>query len=198
VLLSRYGILPGAKFTLRSSLALSCIGSVTARHSSSGHQPDCCVEQRAPPIFGRAAITLGIGPRSSCLLITHNYVCESAFSIMKHIKSKTRSRLDSSGMLSELSECTRLALSVIPVDISSLTAEAKFHQCSHYACGERTRDLICVIRACYCSCSCSLLVLGQVTIIFVVPVCLFVCAEFLSAVFGPISIKLGHILYVWV
>jgi len=30
----------------------------------------------------------------------------------------------------------------------------------------------------------------QVTIIFVVPVCLFVCAEFFSAVFDPISIKL--------
>jgi len=29
---------------------------------SSGHQPNCGVEQRAPPIFGRAAITLGIGP----------------------------------------------------------------------------------------------------------------------------------------
>jgi len=27
----------------------------------------CGVEQRAPPIFGRAAITLGIGPRSSCI-----------------------------------------------------------------------------------------------------------------------------------
>jgi len=43
---------------------------------------------------------------------------------------------------------------------------------------------------------------GQVTIIFVVSVCLsvclFVCAEFFSAVFHPISIKLGHMLYVWV
>jgi len=46
---------------------------------------------------------------------------------------------------------------------------------------------------------------GQVTIIFVVSVlfvclsvCLFVCAEFFLAVFDPISIKLGHILYVWV
>jgi len=30
-------------------------------------------------------------------------------------------------------------------------------------------------------------------------VCLFVhCAEFLSAVFDPISIKLGNMLYVWV
>jgi len=37
-------------------------GSVTARHSSSGRQPNCGVEQRAPPIFGRAAITLGIRP----------------------------------------------------------------------------------------------------------------------------------------
>jgi len=27
---------------------------------------------------------------------------------------------------------------------------------------------------------------------------LFVCAEFFSAVFDPISIKLGHMLYIWV
>jgi len=44
----------------------------------------------------------------------------------------------------------------------------------------------------------TLLVHGQVTIIFVVSVGLFVCAEFFSAVFDPISIKLGHMLYVWV
>jgi len=39
-------------------------GSVrpTARQSSSGRQPNCGVEQMAPPIFGRAAITLGIRP----------------------------------------------------------------------------------------------------------------------------------------
>ena len=43
-----------------------------------------------------------------------------------------------------------------------------------------------------------ILVHGQVTIIFVVSVCLFVCTEFFSAVFDPISIKLGHMLYVWV
>jgi len=42
------------------------------------------------------------------------------------------------------------------------------------------------------------LVHGQVTIIFAVSVCLSVCAEFFSAVFDPISIKLGHVLYVWV
>jgi len=34
------GILPGAKFTLHPCLALSYIGSVTARHSSSGRQPN--------------------------------------------------------------------------------------------------------------------------------------------------------------
>jgi len=46
-------------------------------------------------------------------------------------------------------------------------------------------------------CLCSVLLFhGQVTIIFVVPVCLSVCAEFFSAVFDPISIKLGHVLYV--
>ena len=44
------------------------------------------------------------------------------------------------------------------------------------------------------------LVHGQVTIIFVVSVynSLFVCAEFFSAVFDPILIKVGHMLYVWV
>jgi len=44
------------------------------------------------------------------------------------------------------------------------------------------------------------LVHGQVTIIFVVSVCLsvcmFVCAEFFSAVFDPIWIKLGHMIHV--
>ena len=62
-----------------------------------------------------------------CSLMGSTYVCESAFSIMKHIKSKTRSRLDSQ----MLSACIRLALTEIPVDISNLTAQAKFPQCSH-------------------------------------------------------------------
>ena len=39
------GILPGAKFTLPPSLAFSYIGSVTARHSSSGRQPNFGVVQ---------------------------------------------------------------------------------------------------------------------------------------------------------
>jgi len=34
------GILSGAEFTLRPSLAFSYIGSITARHSSSGRQPN--------------------------------------------------------------------------------------------------------------------------------------------------------------
>ena len=46
--------------------------------------------------------------------------------------------------------------------------------------------------------NCYLLVHGQMTIIFVVSVCLSVCAEFFSAVFDPILIKLGLMLYVWV
>jgi len=72
-LFPRNGILPGAKFTLRPSLAFSYIGSVTTRHSSSGRQPNkngiTELSQRAPPIFGWAAITLGISPYSSFILI---------------------------------------------------------------------------------------------------------------------------------
>jgi len=37
---STKGILPGANFTLRPSLTFSYIGSVTARHSSSGREPN--------------------------------------------------------------------------------------------------------------------------------------------------------------
>jgi len=39
-LLPPYRILAGAKFTLRPSFTFSYIGSVTARHSSSGRQPN--------------------------------------------------------------------------------------------------------------------------------------------------------------
>jgi len=81
-LLSPDGILPGAKFTLRLSLAFSYIGSVTARHSSSGvSQTLLCGTrngiteplQGAPPIFGWAAIALGIGPHSSLILFLFIY-----------------------------------------------------------------------------------------------------------------------------
>jgi len=41
---------------------------LTARHSSSGRQPNFAALNRAPsPIFGRLAITLGIGPHSLCV-----------------------------------------------------------------------------------------------------------------------------------
>jgi len=72
------GILLSAKFTLRPSLEFSYIGSVTARHSSSGRQPNFAAWYKewnygtfltAPPIFGWAAITLGIGPHSSFVCI---------------------------------------------------------------------------------------------------------------------------------
>jgi len=42
-LLPHDGILPGVKFTSRPSLAFSYIGSVTARHSSSGREPNFAV-----------------------------------------------------------------------------------------------------------------------------------------------------------
>jgi len=64
------GILPAAKFTLRPSLAFSYIGSVTARHSNSGSQPNLVAwywewNYGTFAIFGWAAITFGIGPHSS-------------------------------------------------------------------------------------------------------------------------------------
>ena len=49
---------------------VSRLGSITAQHSSTRHQRSaklCGVEQRAPPMFSRATITLGIGPHSSWL-----------------------------------------------------------------------------------------------------------------------------------
>ena len=60
------------------------------------------------------------------------------------------------------------------------------------------------VRQLYTPMSSEFLVHGQVAIIFVVSVCLSVClfvclfVQSFSAVFDPISIKLGHILYVWV
>ena len=70
------GILSCAKFTLRPSIAFSYIGSVTARHSTSEREPSCSCNcgtfAGAPPIFGWAAKTLGIGPHSSFLLFCRN------------------------------------------------------------------------------------------------------------------------------
>jgi len=84
-LLPADGILPGAKFNLRPSRAFSYIGSVTARHTSSGRQPTLRrgirngiteLSQRTPPIFGWAAITLDIGPHHVLVhLFPHRPLC---------------------------------------------------------------------------------------------------------------------------
>ena len=65
-------ILPDAKFTLRPSLAFSCIGSIRLLHdtpaagvSQTARNGITELSQTAPPIFGWAAITLGIGQHSS-------------------------------------------------------------------------------------------------------------------------------------
>ena len=78
------GILPGANFTLRPTLAFYYIGSIAAQHSTSGHQPNFAtlyirngiteLTQTAPPIFGWAAIKLGICPLSSFILF-HCLTC---------------------------------------------------------------------------------------------------------------------------
>jgi len=63
-------ILPGAKFTLRSPILLALLHdtpaagvSQTLRHRTRNGITE--LSQRAPPVFGREAITLGIGPHSS-------------------------------------------------------------------------------------------------------------------------------------
>jgi len=60
------GILPGAKFTLHPpSLALSYWQRYCTAVKQWARAKLCGVEHRAPPIFGRATITLVIGPHSS-------------------------------------------------------------------------------------------------------------------------------------
>ena len=59
--------------SLRHPCKFQCVSrlsSVTARQSSSGHQPNFA----APPIFGRAAITLGICPHSSLCFVYVLYI----------------------------------------------------------------------------------------------------------------------------
>jgi len=51
VALAHNGILAGAKFTLCPSLALSYSGSVTARHSSSGHQANFAAFSRGRHLY---------------------------------------------------------------------------------------------------------------------------------------------------
>jgi len=76
--------LSAAKLTLRPSLAFSYIGSVTARQSSSRASQSLGrgtrngiteLSETAPPIFGRAAITLGIGPHSNVFSSFRYFFC---------------------------------------------------------------------------------------------------------------------------
>jgi len=63
------------------------------RRCSSGRQPNFCgVEQRAPPIFGRAVITLGIDPHSSCLFVPSpaGWFCLSYFLYCKMYVAVTK------------------------------------------------------------------------------------------------------------
>ena len=72
---ARNGILPRAKFTLRPPcLALSCWQRYCTAVEQWARAKLCGVEHRAPPIFGRATITLVIGPHSSFYWVTV-YTC---------------------------------------------------------------------------------------------------------------------------
>jgi len=99
------GILPGAEFTLRPSLAFSYIGSVTARHSSSGVSQALRrgtkngiaeLSQRAPPIFGWAAITLSVGPHSSYLFLSLRFFSVTAANIIQRQNCKENAFLTNS------------------------------------------------------------------------------------------------------
>ena len=97
------GISPSAKFTLRPSLVFCYIGSVTARHSSSGVSQTLLRgtrngiterSQRAPPTFGWAVITLGIVPHSSFVFsLTAPPLCVSRMKVWLHTASCASSRL---------------------------------------------------------------------------------------------------------
>ena len=74
------GILPGAKFTLRPSLAFSYIGSITECRTALEQWASATQRMelrnfhfssfstKSATCISRAAITLGIGPHSSCVL----------------------------------------------------------------------------------------------------------------------------------
>jgi len=69
-LLPRNGILPGAKFSLRPPSLALCYWQHYCKCKALeqwARAKLCGVQHRAPPIFGRATITLGIGPHSSYL-----------------------------------------------------------------------------------------------------------------------------------
>ena len=64
------GILPGAKFTLRPSLAFSYIGSVTARHSSSGRQANFAAFSRGRHLYSTGRPSRWLSAHILVLLIS--------------------------------------------------------------------------------------------------------------------------------
>lgn len=62
-----------------------------------------------------------------CSMFGSTYICEAAFSIMKHVKSKTRNRLHDEALVS----CIRLGTTNIEVDIPGIVKEKPIPQCSH-------------------------------------------------------------------
>jgi len=81
--LPRNGILPGATFTLRPSLALSYFGSVTARHSSSGREPNFAALNR-----GRHLYSAG---RPSRWALAHILVSDISLTMIRYRKPLRRS-----------------------------------------------------------------------------------------------------------
>jgi len=77
-LLPPNGILPCAKFTLLRSLAFSCIGSITARHSSSVHQPNFVAwYNRLCHLYSEGGHHVGRRPTFYFIsvLYCHNFCC---------------------------------------------------------------------------------------------------------------------------
>jgi len=88
----------GTPANFNSFRVLAALGPA-APHCSSGRQPDFAALNRglrALPIFGRAVITLGIGPHSNLLLVFHcNYVpvlCRFQYIVSYFRKKMKRSR----------------------------------------------------------------------------------------------------------
>ena len=108
-----HGVFPRAESTSRPSLALSYIGSVTVRHSSNGRQPNWRgarntfkeLSQRAPPVFGRATIRLGISPHSSLTTVAAE-VCFRSF------KSLVQMYFYSAPQCSHCKRCTSYSNSI--------------------------------------------------------------------------------------
>ena len=88
-------ILPGAKFTLRPSCLLlfaallhgtpaACVSQTLRRGTRNGSTE---LSQRTPPIFGWAAITMGIGPHSS-LIFSSTYFSTSPSRLSRHFATR--------------------------------------------------------------------------------------------------------------